>query len=86
MSASQTIAEQIDYLVRSTGRPEAEILAEAIEARLAALCTKQFEEAYLAGDIDRERAVQELGEETVSDLDYARRAVQQDVSWGLNRG
>lgn len=85
MSVSQTIADQIDYLVRSTGRPEAEILAEAIETGLTALYAKRVEEAYLAGEIDRGRAVRELGEDAVDDLDYARHAVQQDVSWGLNR-
>lgn len=85
MATSQTVQERINFLVRSTGRTEAQILAEAIETGLAALCTKHIEEAYLAGEIDRGQAVQELGQEAVDELDYARHAIEQDVRWGLSR-
>jgi hypothetical protein len=80
---TQTIRGKLDYLVRATGRAEAEIVAEAIEEGLTELYRKQIADAYLAGELDREQAIAELGEETVEDLDYARRAVEQDVRWGL---
>ncbi len=83
MSAAQTIREKLDYLVRATGRPEAEIVAEAVEEGLTELYHKQVSDAYLSGDLDRMQAVSALGEEAIEDLDYARRSVEQDVKWGL---
>lgn len=80
---AQTIRDKLDYLVRATGRAEAEIVAEAIEEGLSELYRKQIADAYLAGELDRKQAIAELGEEAVEDLDYARRAVEKDVQWGL---
>jgi predicted DNA-binding protein len=79
----QTMRDKLDYLVQATGRAEAEIVAEAIEERITELYRKQIADAYIAGELDREQAISELGEQTVEDLDYARRAVEQDVQWGL---
>jgi predicted transcriptional regulator len=78
-----TMRDKLEYLARATGRSEPEIVAEAIEEGLTELYRKQIADAYLAGELDREQAIAELGEETVEDLDYARRAVEQDIQWGL---
>ena len=82
---SRTIRDKLDYLARSTGRAEAEIVAEAIEEGLTELYRKQIANAYIAGELDRAQAITELGEEAVEDLDYARSAVEKDVQWGLMR-
>lgn len=79
----QTMRDKLDYLVQATGRAEAEIVAEAIEEGITELYRKQIADAYIAGELDREQAISELGEQTVEDLDYARRAIEQDVQWGL---
>jgi predicted DNA-binding protein len=79
----QTMRDKLDYLVQATGRAEAEIVAEAIEEGITELYRKQIADAYIAGELGREQAISELGEQTVEDLDYARRAVEQDVQWGL---
>ena len=78
----QTVQDKLDYLVRATGRAEAEIVAEAIEGSLAELYRKQIVNAYLSGELDREQAIGELGGEAVADIDYARRAVEKDIQWG----
>jgi predicted DNA-binding protein len=75
--------EKLDYLAQTMGRPEAEIVAEAVVEGLTELYRKQIADAYLAGEMGREQAVAELGEEAVEELDYARRAVEKDVRWGL---
>jgi len=75
--------DKLDYLARATGRDEAEIVAEAIEEGLTELYRKHIANAYLAGELSREQAIAELGEETVEELDYAKRSVEQDVQWGL---
>jgi len=85
MPTPQTMREKLDYLVQATGRSESQIVAEAVEEGLDELYRKQMADAYLAGRLDRERAITELGEEAVEDLDYARRAVERDVAWGIKR-
>jgi len=75
--------DKLDYLTRATGRTEAEIVVEAIEEGITKLYRKQIADAYLAGEIDREQALTELGEEAVEDLDYVRQSIKQDVLWGL---
>jgi predicted DNA-binding protein len=76
-TALQTMRDKLDYLAQATGR------AEAIEEGITELYRKQIADAYIAGELDREQAISELGEQIVEDLDYARRAVEQDVQWGL---
>jgi hypothetical protein len=55
-----------------------------VEEGLAELYRKHIADAYLSGQLSRAQAVAELREEMVEDLDYARRAIEQDVKWGLN--
>lgn len=81
----QTIRDKLDYLTRVTGRTEAEIVVEAIEEGLTELYRKRIADAYLAGDIDREEAIAELGEEIMENLDYAKQSIRQDVQWGVKR-
>jgi predicted DNA-binding protein len=83
MPATQTIRKKLDYLVRATGRAEADIMAEALKEGVDDLYSKQIAEAYLAGNLERRKAVAELGRAVVEDLDYARSAVEADVEWGL---
>lgn len=78
-----TMREKLDYLVRKTGRKEAEIVAQAVDEGVSELYRKQISDAYLAGELDRRKAVHELGENCVADLDYARQAVDADIKWGL---
>ena len=73
----QTMRDKLDYLVQTTGR------AEAIEEGIIELYRKQIADAYIAGELGREQAISELGEQIVEDLDYARHAVERDVQWGL---
>lgn len=80
---TQTIHDKLDYLARTTGRTESEIVAKAVEEGITELYRKQIADAYLAGELDREQVMAELGEEAVENLDYARHAVEQDAQWGL---
>lgn len=84
MPGNHTFREKMDYLVRTTGQDEATIVAEAVTKGLSELYHEQITDLYIAGKLSREEAVTELGEETVEDLDYARRAIEKDVKWGLH--
>jgi predicted DNA-binding protein len=83
MTTTRTIRKKLDYLVRATGRPETDIMAEAVQQGLEKLYRKQIAEAYLSGKLERKKAAAELGDDLVEDLDYARKSVESDVKWGL---
>ncbi len=78
-----TFREKLQYLVEATGRSEAELVAQAVDEGLMQLCRRRLTEAYLAGDTTREEALTYLTPATLDDLDAARRAVEDDVRWGL---
>lgn len=79
---TQTIRDKLDYPVRATGRAEVEIVAQAIEEGLTELYRRQVADGYLAGELTREQAIAELGEETVEDLDYARPLLNETSNGG----
>ncbi|MHB9038410.1 MAG: hypothetical protein ACYC64_17300 [Armatimonadota bacterium] len=83
MPVTKNMRGKLDYLVRATGRAEAEIVAQAVEEGLSELYRKQVAEAYLSGNLDREKTVHELGKDAVEELDYARRSIDADIEWGL---
>ncbi len=82
MPATKNMRRKLDYLVRATGRAEAEIVAQAVDEGVSELYRKQLSEAYLSGGIAREKAVQELGKDAVEELDYALKAIEADIKWG----
>ncbi len=83
MPVTKNMRRKLDYLVRATGQAEAEIVAQAVEDGLAVLYRKQVAEAYLSGNLVREKAIHELGRDAVEELDYARKSIDADIEWGL---
>lgn len=83
MRTTKSMRGKLDYLVRTTGRTEADIVAQAVEQGLTELYRRHIADGYLAGMIERGKAVDELGKDAVDDLEYARAAVDADIAWGL---
>jgi hypothetical protein len=81
-----TLRDKLEYLVTSTGSAETDILARAVEGGISELYRKEIARRYAAGELDREHAVSELGEEQVRELDYAWEAIEKDVRWGMRLG
>lgn len=84
MSATHTFLKKIEYLVKTTGHAETQIVAEAADKGLFELYREQIADSYLAGKLNRKQTVTELGEETIEGLDYAPRSIEKDVKWGLH--
>lgn len=55
MPVTKNMRKKLDYLIRTTGRAEAEIFAQAMDVGLSELYRKQLAEAYLSGQIGREK-------------------------------
>lgn len=74
-----TLREKIDYLLRQRPYDEASLREHAIEIGLEIMYRNEMRDAYLKGEIPREKAVGILGPTEVDDLDDARKAVADDV-------
>jgi hypothetical protein len=85
MSTEHTLRDQLDYLVRRSGKAESELLAEALRTGVRDLFEEELIDAYLQDELGREALVAAIGEERVRETDYARDCLQRDVNWGLRR-
>ncbi|MFB3787935.1 MAG: hypothetical protein ACE15F_16370 [bacterium] len=80
-----TIQEKLDYLVKTTGLGTRDVIADALEQGITELYRRQIKSAYLNDAINRNEALDRLGEEFVAEIDYARESIKRDVLWGLRR-
>jgi hypothetical protein len=84
-TATRSWREKLDYLVEKTGRSDLELVSRAMEEGVEVLYRRSVGDAYLRGEISRERAVEELGSDEVEELEFSRDAIRSDIRWGLKR-
>ncbi len=82
---SPSISEELAFLREQTGEDEAALLSRAVHLGLTLLYRETVEQGFVDETLQREEAVAALGEARVAELEYARRALAQDVKRGLER-
>ncbi len=75
----------LEQLVRDTQRPEAEVIALAMEAGVRQLWREHLLGQYLRGEIDRQEAIKSVGIDWVEMAERQHCALAEDLQWGLNR-
>jgi predicted kinase len=80
---AQTLHDRLEYLAKSTGLSEAELVAQALEEGMKEIYRRSVAAAYQSGELSRAQALAKLGQDVVADIDYAREAVSRDVKWGV---
>ena len=80
MSSTVSFLEQ---LARDTGKPEAEVVALAVEAGARQLWREHILGRYLRGEISRQQAAETVGMDWVDMADRQHGAMEEDVAWGL---
>ncbi|MBU4273260.1 MAG: hypothetical protein KKE86_03755 [Planctomycetes bacterium] len=73
----------LEQLVRDTRKPEAEVLALAVEAGVRQLWREHVLGQYLRGEISRQQAAETVGMDWVDMAERQRRAMEEDLEWGL---
>jgi len=73
----------LEQLVRDTGKAEAEVVAMAVESGVRQLWRERVLDRYLRGEISRQQAAETVGMDWVDMADRQRRAMEEDVEWGL---
>jgi predicted DNA-binding protein len=77
----QSLHDRLAYLVKTSGRNENEIMAEAIEKGVAIIYQKYIANDYLSGKLSREQAVNILGAHHVEQMEQTRQHVEQNIIW-----
>lgn len=75
--------KELDFLLHETGKDSASLLAQAVQEGIHVLFKRQVTEAYINDRIDRSQAELLIGAEAIEQVDYAWRAVEKDIAWGL---
>ncbi len=79
----KSVATYLEHLVRETDKPEAEIVALAVQAGLKQLWRERILGQYLHGEIARKEAVEEAGIDWVEIADRQHQAMLEDLEWAL---
>lgn len=80
---TDTVSEQVRELAEHHGTDESAVLQQAVEAGVETLYRDMIVSRYLADEISREEAIEQLGVEVVDEVETARDAIEEDVKWGL---
>lgn len=78
------ITERVREIAETRGVPESEVLERALERGVEALWEDVVLSRYVAGELDREEAINLVGADKVERAEREAEAVEEDVHWGLN--
>jgi hypothetical protein len=82
--SQRAIVQELDFLIQRTGQDELTLLSQAMRLGLGLLYRQTAEQAFIDDLLTRSEAVAALGAERVSEIEYAKQALAQDVRRGLD--
>lgn len=80
---NKKLSAHLDFLISRKGEDEVTVLAQALRKGVETLYQEALTEAFLMGEVPREAALQELGPDRLTEIEYQRDALKRDVEWGL---
>ena len=81
--ATDAVSDHVRELAEHHDIDESAVIQRAVETGVETLYRNMLVRRYLADEITREEAIDQLGVEVVEEVDSARDAVEEDVKWGL---
>ncbi len=79
----QTVAGEITEVAKIRKEPEEMVVAEALKMGMAKLWKETIIDEYLQGKCSRKEAIRSVGEHLVILAEKTKKAVLEDVRWGL---
>ena len=86
MNTVKDFTEELKYLTKYLEKDEETVLSIAVKKGLDQLYTETIAKLYIEKKLDRAEAIEILGIEAVEDLDYQKKALKEDIEWGLSNG
>ena len=81
--ATDAVSDHVRELAEHHDIDESAVIQRAVETGVETLYRNMLVRRYLADEITREEAIDQLGIEVVEKVESARDAVEEDVKWGL---
>lgn len=82
----KSFTEELKFLKEKTGKDEAAILAQAVKVGIDNLFREYIITSYLNGEIKRNHVVKFLDPKKIAKIDAQKKAIDEDIEWGLNKG
>lgn len=83
VDTQRPIAQELEFLIRRTGQDELTLLSQAMRLGLGVLYRQTAEQAFIDDVLTRAEAIAALGSQRVTELEYAKQALAQDIRRGL---
>ncbi len=83
MSNTTSVIRELTFLTQQTGQDELTLLSRALKIGLKALYSYAVEQALIDDEIKPDEAIKALGHERVEEIEYAKKALAQDIACGL---
>ena len=80
---ADAVSDHVRELAEHHDIDESAVIQRAVETGVETLYRNMLVRRYLADEITREEAIDQLGVEVVEKVESARDAVEEDVKWGL---
>lgn len=80
---THSVSDRVRELAKHHDMDESGVIQQAVETGVETLYRDMLVSRYLADEITREEAIDELGVEVVENVEAARDAIEEDVEWGL---
>ena len=81
--ATDAVSDHVRELAKHHDIDESAVIQRAVETGVETLYRNMLVKRYLADEMTREAAIDQLGVEVVEEVESARDAVEEDVKWGL---
>lgn len=78
------ISDRLREIAEARDLPESEVFERALERGLEDLWEELVLKKYLAGELDREEAIEQVGRPKVERAEREQENVAEDINWGLN--
>jgi hypothetical protein len=79
------VTQELAFLTQHTGQDELSLLSQALHLGLNLLYRQTAEKAFIDGALARPEAIAALGAQRVTEIEYAKQALAEDVARGLGR-
>ena len=80
---TDAVSDHVRELAEHHDIDESAVIQRAVETGVETLYRNMLVRRYLADEITREEAIDQLGVEVVEKVESAQHAVEEDVEWGL---
>lgn len=77
------LSDRVREIARARNLPESEVFEQVLERGTEDLWRDVVLTMYFEGELEREEAVERVGRTTVERAERERKAVEEEVGWGL---